>query len=54
MEGELQIVLDSGTVLTGRPGDVLFIPKNTHIHFRTPDRTRYVYFVYPANWQQNI
>lgn len=52
MEGELQIVLDSGTVLTGRPGDVLFIPKNTHIHFRTPDRTRYVYFVYPANWQQ--
>lgn len=53
MEGELQIVLDSGAVLTGRPGDILFIPKNTHIHFRTPDRARYVYFVYPANWQQN-
>lgn len=53
MEGELQIVLDSGTVLTGRPGDILYIPKNTHIHFRTPERARYVYFVYPANWQQN-
>lgn len=53
MDGELQIVLDSGTVLTGRPGDILFIPKNTHIHFRTPNRTRYVYFVYPANWQQS-
>ena len=53
MEGELQIVLDSGAVLTGRPGDILFIPKNTHIHFRTPDRARYVYFVYPANWQQH-
>lgn len=51
MEGTLEIVLDSGTVLTGKPGDVIYIPKNTHIHFRTPDCTRYVYFVYPANWQ---
>jgi len=52
MEGILEIVLDSGTVLTGRPGDVLYIPKNTHIHFRTPSQARYVYFVYPANWQE--
>lgn len=51
MEGTLEIVLDSGTVLTGRPGDVLYIPKNTHIHFRTPKQARYVYFVYPADWQ---
>lgn len=51
MEGTLEIVLDSGTVLVGQPGDVLYIPKNTHIHFRTPKETRYVYFVYPANWQ---
>lgn len=51
MEGTLEIVLDSGTVLTGHPGDVLYIPKNTHIHFRTPREARYVYFVYPADWQ---
>lgn len=51
MEGVLEIVLDSGTVLTGHPGDVLYIPKNTHIHFRTPEKARYVYFVYPADWQ---
>lgn len=51
MEGTLEIVLDSGTVLTGRSGDVLYIPKNTHIHFRTPEKARYVYFVYPADWQ---
>ena len=51
MEGTLEIVLDTGTVLTGHPGDVLYIPKNTHIHFRTPDQARYVYFVFPANWQ---
>ena len=51
MEGTLEIVLDSGTVLTGHPGDVLYIPKNTHIHFRTPNQSRYIYIVYPANWQ---
>ena len=27
MEGTLEIVLDSGQVLTGQPGDVLYIPK---------------------------
>lgn len=52
MEGTLEIVLDSGMVLTGHPGDVLYIPKNTHIHFRTPNQARYVYFVFPANWQE--
>ena len=51
MEGTLEIVLDSRTVLTGHPGDVLYIPKDTHIHFRTPKEARYVYFVYPADWQ---
>lgn len=51
IEGVLEIVLDSGTVLTGNPGDVLYIPKDTHIHFRTPQHARYVYFVYPADWQ---
>ena len=51
MEGTLEIVLDSGTVLVGQPGDVLYIPKDTHIHFRTPQKARYVYFVYPASWQ---
>ncbi len=52
IEGTLEIVLDSGKVLRGEPGDILYIPKNTHIHFRTPSSTRYAYFVYPANWQE--
>lgn len=51
MDGTLEIVLDSGKVLVGNPGDVLYIPKDTHIHFRTPSHTKYVYFVYPADWQ---
>ena len=51
MEGTLEIVLDTGTVLTGHPGDLIYIPKNTHIHFRTPNQAKYIYIVYPANWQ---
>lgn len=47
-----EIVSDSGTALTGHPGAVLYIPKNTHIHFGTCDQARYVYFVFPANWQK--
>lgn len=50
LEGILEIVVD-GRVLTGHPGDILYIPKNTSIEFRTPSKARYAYFVYPANWQ---
>lgn len=49
LEGTLEIEID-GRVVTGHPGDVIYIPKNSHIHFQTPDKTRYLYFVYPANW----
>lgn len=50
LEGVLEIAVD-GRVLTGHPGDILYIPKNTAIEFRTPSKARYAYFVYPANWQ---
>ena len=38
-------------VVSGGPGDIIYIPKGSHIHFQTPNRTRYAYFVYPADWQ---
>jgi len=50
LEGVLEIEID-GRVVTGYPGDVIFIPKNSHIHFQTPGHTRYVYVTYPADWQ---
>lgn len=50
LEGELEIVID-GRVVRGGPGDIIYIPKNTHIHFRTPRHTKYVYTVFPADWQ---
>ena len=51
IDGVLEIEID-GRVLTGHPGDILYIPKNSHINFRTPSKARYAYFVYPANWQE--
>lgn len=50
LEGILEIEID-GRVVTGHPGDIIYIPKNSHIHFQTPSTARYVYFVYPADWQ---
>lgn len=50
IDGVLEIEID-GRIVTGNPGDIIYIPKGSHIHFRTPARTRYAYFVYPADWQ---
>lgn len=50
LEGILEIEID-GRVLTAHPGEIIFIPKNSHIHFQTPTHTRYVYVTYPADWQ---
>ena len=50
IEGELEIEID-GSVVKGTVGDIIYIPAGSHIHFQTPTRARYAYFVYPANWQ---
>lgn len=50
IDGVLEIEID-GRIITGNPGDIIYIPKNSHIHFQTSGKTRYAYFVYPADWQ---
>lgn len=50
IEGELDIEID-GRVIHGKAGDIIYIPKGSHIHFQSPSKARYAYFVYPANWQ---
>ena len=50
IDGVLEIEIE-GRVITGNAGDIIYIPKNSHIHFQTPGKTRYAYFVYPADWQ---
>ena len=52
IDGELEIEID-GRVVKGNVGDIIYIPKNSHIHFQTPSTARYAYFVYPADWQSN-
>jgi len=51
IDGILEIEIN-GNIVTGYPGDIIYIPKNSHIHFQTPSKARFAYFVYPANWQQ--
>lgn len=51
LSGELEIIID-GRAVKGGPGDIIYIPKNSHIHFHTPSKVRYAYFVYPANWSE--
>lgn len=50
LDGTLEIEID-GRTLKAEPGEIIFIPKNSHIHFQTPNFARYVYVTYPADWQ---
>ncbi|MDR0447587.1 MAG: cupin domain-containing protein [Treponema sp.] len=49
IEGRLEIIKD-GQKITAEKGEVIFIPKGTSITFSTPDFTRFLYVVYPADW----
>lgn len=49
LEGELVITRGSERV-SGRPGDVIFIPKGSSIEFGTPSSVLFVYVTFPADW----
>ncbi len=51
LEGELVITRGSEQV-RGGPGDTIYIPKGSSITFGTPSRTRFVYVVFPVNWNE--
>ncbi len=50
IEGTLEIEID-GRIVSAGPNEIIYIPKGSHIHFQTKGKTRYAYFVYPADWQ---
>ncbi|MBS5165855.1 MAG: ethanolamine utilization protein EutQ [Butyricicoccus pullicaecorum] len=50
LEGTLEIEID-GRIIKGDVGDIIYIPKGSHIHFQTPNHAKYVYTVFPADWQ---
>lgn len=39
------------TAVTAGPGEVILIPKGSSIRFSAPDRARFLYVTYPADWQ---
>ena len=50
IEGELSILI-GGEEITAGPGEVIYIPKGSSIQFSVSGRARFLYFVYPADWQ---
>ena len=51
IEGRLDILVGGETVSAG-PGEVLHIPRGSEIQFSVRGRARFLYFVYPADWQK--
>ncbi|MBR6569192.1 MAG: DUF861 domain-containing protein [Clostridia bacterium] len=50
IDGTLSILIDGKSVTAG-PGEIILIPKGSSIQFSAKDKARFLYFVYPANWQ---
>ena len=49
IEGTLEILID-GRKVTGKKGDMIFIPANSSITFSAPCFARFLYVTYPADW----
>ena len=50
IEGRLDILCNGQKVSAG-PGELIHIPKGSEIQFSVTGHARFLYFVYPANWQ---
>lgn len=51
LEGTLHILYENCAVTAG-PGEAILIPKGSSIRFSVPEKARFLYFTYPANWQE--
>lgn len=50
ISGRLEIRSNGRTVSAG-PGEIIYIPKGSGIEFSVTGHARFLYFVYPADWQ---
>jgi len=50
VEGRLDVLIGGEKVSAG-PGEVICIPKGSSIRFSVSGHARFLYFVYPADWQ---
>ena len=51
IEGTLEFIVN-GQKYTGQAGDSFFIPANTHVTFTTPNKAKFFFVTYPANWAE--
>ncbi len=49
IEGTLEVIID-GRKIVANEGQMIYIPKDSKIIFRSPNKSRFIYVVYPANW----
>lgn len=49
IEGTLEFIVN-GKKFTGHAGDVFYIPAGTDVTFTTPDKCKFFFVTYPANW----
>ncbi|WP_425449516.1 cupin domain-containing protein [Dethiothermospora halolimnae] len=53
IDGTLEIVIEDRKVVN-KKGDMVLIPKGTSIKFSAPGECRFIYVVYPANWEETV
>lgn len=51
IEGTLEFIVN-GKKFTGHAGDVFYIPAGTDVTFTTPDKCKFFFVTYPANWAE--
>ena len=51
IEGRLDILIGGDRISAG-PGEVVYIPRGSSIQFSVEGKSRFLYFVYPADWQK--
>lgn len=49
IEGSLTIIKNGKSVTAG-PGELILIPKGSAIQFSVPEKARFLYVTYPADW----
>lgn len=50
LEGTLEIHC-CGQIVRAGPGEMVLIPKDSQIRFSAPKYAKFLYFTYPADWQ---
>ena len=50
VSGRLDVLIGGEKVSAG-PGELIFIPKGSSIRFSVTGHARFLYFVFPADWQ---